>query len=131
MYPVARGYLNRPDLTAERFLADPFSGKAGARMYRSGDLACYLPDGNLEFLGRNDDQVKIHGFRIEPGEMAARLLEHELVGDAAVVAHADAADDKRLVAYVVAKTTDGSAEADGAGLGRRTSACHARRSDAP
>ncbi len=64
---VARGYLNRPDLTAERFLKDPFSPAPGARMYRTGDLARYLPDGNIEFLGRNDDQVKIRGFRIEPG----------------------------------------------------------------
>nr|WP_318246605.1 non-ribosomal peptide synthetase [Rhizobium sp. T1473] len=111
---VARGYLNRPELSAERFIASPFV--EGDRLYRSGDLGRYLPDGNLEFLGRNDDQVKIRGFRIEPGEIAARLCEHELVGDAVVVARADRTGDQRLVAYVVAKPAHGSDEADGAQL---------------
>ncbi|MSU97441.1 amino acid adenylation domain-containing protein, partial [Pseudomonas mandelii] len=99
---VARGYLNRPELTAERFLHDPFAGKADARMYRSGDLARYLPNGDLAFLGRNDDQVKIRGFRIELGEIAARLAEHPAIREAVVVAQGEKTD-KRLVAYVVAQ----------------------------
>ncbi|MFS4521644.1 amino acid adenylation domain-containing protein, partial [Erwinia amylovora] len=96
---VARGYLNRPELSAERFLPDPFSPLPGARMYRAGDLARYLPDGSLAYLGRNDDQVKIRGFRIEPGEIAARLGEHPAVREAAVIARTQHGEPQ-LVAYV-------------------------------
>jgi len=99
---VARGYLNRPELNAERFVPDPFSGIAGARMYRSGDLARLLPDGEVEYLGRGDAQVKIQGFRIELGEIEAAIAGHERISEARVVAHTDEAGTKRLVAYYVA-----------------------------
>ncbi|MCG1048878.1 amino acid adenylation domain-containing protein, partial [Mycetohabitans sp. B6] len=97
---VARGYLNRPELTAERFVHDPFASEPDARMYKTGDLARYLPDGNLEFLGRNDHQVKIRGFRIELGEIETCLAQHTQVRDAVVLATGEG-QDKRLVAYVV------------------------------
>ncbi|WP_432779452.1 amino acid adenylation domain-containing protein [Pseudomonas corrugata] len=96
---VARGYLNRDDLTAERFLKDPFSAVQNARMYKTGDLGRYLPDGNIEYLGRNDDQVKIRGFRIELGEIEAKLAQHDAVKETVVLAREDVPGDKRLVAY--------------------------------
>ncbi|KAF9342438.1 hypothetical protein BGX26_007523, partial [Mortierella sp. AD094] len=98
---VANGYLNRPDLTAERFLPDPFSNTPDARMYKSGDLVRYLSDGNLVFMGRNDDQVKIRGFRIELGEIEKRLAEHSDVREVVALATSENGSDKRIVAYVV------------------------------
>jgi amino acid adenylation domain-containing protein len=100
---VARGYLNRPELNAERFIADIFSGIPGARLYKSGDLARILPDGEIEYLGRGDGQVKIQGFRIEVGEVEAAIVGHPVIREARVVAHTDVAGTKRLVAYYVAQ----------------------------
>jgi amino acid adenylation domain-containing protein len=98
---LSRGYLNRPHLTAASFIPNPYSDKPGARLYKSGDLARYLPDGNIEFLGRIDHQVKIRGFRIELGEVESVLGRHPAVEEAVVIAREDVPGDKRLVAYVV------------------------------
>lgn len=98
---VARGYLNRPVLTAEKFIPDPFSGVPGARLYRTGDQGRCAADGNIEFLGRSDDQVKVHGYRIELGEIESALREQGGVRDAVVLAREDASGERRLTAYVV------------------------------
>jgi AMP-binding enzyme/AMP-binding enzyme C-terminal domain/Phosphopantetheine attachment site len=100
-FGLARGYLNRSDLTAEVFIPNPFSQEPGARLYKTGDLARYLPDGNIEFLGRIDHQVKIRGFRIELEEIATALKRHPAVQQAVVLAREDESRNKRLIAYVV------------------------------
>ena len=126
---VARGYLGRTELSAERFVADHFAVGHGTRMYRSGDLVRYLADGNLEFLGRIDRQVKVHGYRIEPAEIEAVLQLHDQVREAIVVAHGTG-ESKRLAAYV--GCGDGAALTDTdvhTFLATRLPAAHAARGD--
>jgi len=105
---LARGYLNRLELTAEKFIANPFCNKAGSRLYRTGDLARYLADGNIEFLGRDDDQVKIRGYRIEPGEVNAVLNAHSGVKASHVLALRQRSGDVGLTAYYVEDNTAGN-----------------------
>jgi amino acid adenylation domain-containing protein/FkbH-like protein/non-ribosomal peptide synthase protein (TIGR01720 family)/FkbM family methyltransferase len=100
---LARGYLNRPDLTEDKFIANPFEKAEGSKLYKTGDLARYLPDGNIEFIGRIDNQVKIRGFRIELAEIEVVLTQHPQVGDAIVIAREDKPGIKSLAAYVVSE----------------------------
>ncbi|HEU0077014.1 MAG TPA: amino acid adenylation domain-containing protein, partial [Longimicrobiaceae bacterium] len=107
---VGRGYRNRPELTAERFVPDPFSPLPGARLYRTGDLCRWLADGSVDYLGRRDAQIKVRGFRVELGEIEARLAEHGAVREAAVLPREDAPGNLRLVAYYVAAEAIGAEE---------------------
>ncbi|WP_414582651.1 amino acid adenylation domain-containing protein [Scytonema sp. PCC 10023] len=101
---VGRGYLNRPDLTAEKFIPNPFSDKPAARLYKTGDKARYLPNGEIEYIGRTDHQVKVRGFRIELSEIEASISQHPAVRETVVVVRSDSEDSQRIVAYVVAYT---------------------------
>ncbi len=105
---LARGYLNRPELTAERFISNPFNDQPEARIYRSGDLARYLPNGDIEYLGRLDHQVKVRGFRIELGEIESALTQNSEVRETIVITREDHQGDQRLIAYVVPKLQDKS-----------------------
>jgi amino acid adenylation domain-containing protein/non-ribosomal peptide synthase protein (TIGR01720 family) len=98
---LARGYLHQPDLTADRFIPSPFSKKAGSRLYKTGDRARYLSDGNIQYLGRRDEQVKLRGYRIEPAEIESELMAHSSVRDCAVAAKESELSDTKLVAYIV------------------------------
>jgi amino acid adenylation domain-containing protein len=98
---LARGYINRPELTAERFVPDPFSSRSGARLYKTGDLGRYLPDGNIEFIGRRDHQVKLRGYRIELGEIEAVLAQHAGVQECVVAVREEGPEQSQLVAYIV------------------------------
>ena len=99
---VAQGYQNLPDLTAEKFIKDPFENKEGARVYKTGDLVRWLPDGNIDYLGRIDDQIKIRGYRVEPGEIENMIQQSGMVSGSVVIAKADKTGNKRLTGYVVA-----------------------------
>jgi acyl-coenzyme A synthetase/AMP-(fatty) acid ligase/acyl carrier protein len=114
---VGRGYLDRGELTAERFVPDQYSGEAGVRMYRTGDVGRWREEGSIEFLGRNDFQVKVRGFRIELGEIEARLEEQAGVREAVVVVKQDESGEKRLVAYYTCAETNANIEDAGAGIG--------------
>jgi amino acid adenylation domain-containing protein len=109
---VAQGYLNLPQLTEEKFIPDIFSDVPSARLYKTGDLARYLPSGDIEFLGRRDDQVKIRGFRVEPGEIESVLIQHPAVHEAAVVLREDPPGNKRLVGYVVRSQPEAASESE-------------------
>jgi acyl carrier protein len=104
---VAHGYLNRPDLTSERFIVDPYNPQTETRLYKTGDMARYLPDGNIQFIGRTDFQFKIRGFRIEPGEIEAALRCHSAVQEGVVLALEDNPGERRLVSYIVSRQNQG------------------------
>ena len=103
---LARGYFKRPELTAEKFIPDGLSGQSGARLYRTGDMARYLPDGNIEYLGRVDQQVKIRGIRVELGEIESALIKHPAIQEAVVLFREYRPSDNRLVAYVAPEWND-------------------------